>query len=442
MIAFKTSLWLLFLLLVNVAVHLPAEDPSDVCILAVPTYGKEAVLLDGNGKLVKVWRGEHTNAGGARILPDGALLHLISMPPERPFISGGVTGGGVEILNPDGSVRWQFWNSVTHHMAFGDAIMLPNGNVLTPILEWKTKEEAMAAGRDEKTLSDRGLLVPGLMEVTPSGKNAGVPVWRWSLWNHVFQSRHPALPNYSFPKPIEGCIDIDSVATSSRLWLSPFRIEFDAINNLVLLSVRELGEVWVIDHSTSTEIATKDEGGKHGRGGRILQRIGSRAGTGQFVVSSYVDTVDAQAHTLNLLRADGSLAVASLNQDDSVTFTVAENEGVRRFSSGNVLPRDAHEAIFLPDGEAVVSSHYKGLITRISSDGKSSWNYENAMGKVKLRRGKPGDGQSCCGGKTPPDASKPSVAPATFEAAPIGMLRPYSTTYVRPLLTDSTSSHR
>jgi hypothetical protein len=50
-------------------------------------------------------------------------------------------------------------------------------------------------------------------------------------------------------------------------WLHTNSIDYDAQLDQIVLSVRNLGEVWVIDHGTTTEEATGHSGGRRGRGG-------------------------------------------------------------------------------------------------------------------------------------------------------------------------------
>ena len=54
-------------------------------------------------------------------------------------------------------------------------------------------------------------------------------------------------------------------------------IDYDEDNNLIYLSVNFYSEVWVIDHSTTTEQAATHTGGNYGMGGNLVYRFGNSA---------------------------------------------------------------------------------------------------------------------------------------------------------------------
>jgi hypothetical protein len=58
-------------------------------------------------------------------------------------------------------------------------------------------------------------------------------------------------------------------------WLHTNGIDYHAGQDVVLLSVRTFSEVWVIDHSTTSEEAAGSTGGRFGRGGDLLYRWGN-----------------------------------------------------------------------------------------------------------------------------------------------------------------------
>jgi hypothetical protein len=52
-------------------------------------------------------------------------------------------------------------------------------------------------------------------------------------------------------------------------------LDHDPVRDLIVLSLRNLNEIWVIDHSTTTEEAKGSKGGKQGKGGDLLMRWGN-----------------------------------------------------------------------------------------------------------------------------------------------------------------------
>ena len=64
-------------------------------------------------------------------------------------------------------------------------------------------------------------------------------------------------------------------------WNHTNSINYNAKLDLITISVRTFNELWVIDHSTTTEEAASHEGGERGRGGDLLYRWGNPAAYGR-----------------------------------------------------------------------------------------------------------------------------------------------------------------
>ena len=58
-------------------------------------------------------------------------------------------------------------------------------------------------------------------------------------------------------------------------WLHTNSVDWNADLDLIVLSSPRLNEIWVIDHSTTTEEAAGTAGGRRGRGGELLWRWGN-----------------------------------------------------------------------------------------------------------------------------------------------------------------------
>ncbi len=106
----------------------------------------------------------------------------------------------------------------------------------------------------------------------------GEVVWEWRISDHAIQDRIQNLDSYGVIEDNPGKLDIYRV--------SDFDWEFDEyfmINGMdynpeldqIALSVRKMGEVIIIDHSTTTAEAKTSKGGRYGQGGDILYRWGN-----------------------------------------------------------------------------------------------------------------------------------------------------------------------
>lgn len=388
-------------------------------LLVVPDYGKETILLDDAGKEVLIWKSEMPNGGGARLLKNRSLLHMVNRPLQRPFTKA-ISGGGLEVLDSESRVVWSFWNATSEHASCGDVLMLPNGNVLTTIVEWKSREEVIQAGRDPKLVDPNGMLIPGIMEVKPNGPTAGLPVWKWSLWNHLYQLKYPEAANYSFPKPKEGCVNINLGKQKRRGWILPFELEYNEKEQLILL-ISQNQQAWVIDHSTTTAEAATDKGGRFGKGGRLLLNLAAPSTAPErdaFPVMSGWWTGGAD---LALLRPNSTFAeVTRVGEGWSGEVKNHRATGVKQMPipKADGSKANIRNARFFADGSLALSSGFQGEIVRLSPSGSLRWRYKNVHNLQTFNVGTGGGASGCCGGGEPEPGS-----PDKVKAAPVSRLQ-------------------
>lgn len=407
--------------------------------LVSPTYDQETILLDGAGKETHLWKSQYNHGGGARLLPDGAILSVVDMPKESTFDKAGLSGGGLEILEWNGDVRWRFWTATTHQMNVADAILLPNGNVLAIVLEWKSKEEAEKAGRDPAVVDEKGFLVPALAEFRPKGKSAGIPVWKWSLWDHLYQQKHPALANYHFPQPKPGCVDIaERSVYKSRHWLNPRAISYHEKEDLISFSIVGLKEPIIVDHSTSLAESATDEGGRHGHGGRILNRLGpakpALSSSDASILSAEWNVEGTEDNHLSLSvieSANEGYTASTLNIQKDWSSKVGQASLVWKKAGSDGLSKSLHfaptSAISAHLGHWITFSSVMGTVAYVDAKGSPMWTYQNTRGtrNFKLKEGVLQGG--CCGAASTPEPGKPEeVRPL----APLTAVRYYSSGYL------------
>lgn len=261
-------------------------------------------LVDMEGRLVHRWRSKHGLAGGARMLANGDLVRtglLENSPFNNP--APGITGV-VERFDWDGNLLWSFVHAQARKTIHHDIEVLPNGNLLLIGVETKARDEVLAAGRDPARMREDSLWSDYIIEVSPSGDSGGRIVWEWHAWDHLVQdhdagkrnhgviSGHPELIDINFietPSPISGSRlkVLQSVGyvggakgpsagpPQSPDWTHVNSVAYHAELDQILLSVRNLGEIWIIDHSASTAEAAGHSGGRYGRGGDLLYRWGN-----------------------------------------------------------------------------------------------------------------------------------------------------------------------
>jgi hypothetical protein len=400
--------------------------------LVVPRFSTDTILLDGSGRPAHVWPSASRGGSSARMLPDGSLLRLASSPLPAPFNQLGVSGGRLQHIAWDGRLLWDFPGVTSDHIAYGDLVKLPNGNILVSVLEFKSRQECESRGREPGLLTDKGMLVPGLMEFAPKGKSAGLPVWKWSLWDHLYQVRHPHLPEYKFGGAKAGAVDLGSLPGSKGpVWMTPAEIDYLPGEDLVLMVMGGLGEVWVIDHGTTFAEASSREGGRRGSGGQLLLRWKGppgKPGAMQPPVSRVLssrwlqDPGPASAPALLVMRYEGQPfkpVIETLFLNPESLQPVGAPQVVFRPASGgedDALPSGMD---WLPASRVALFANALHGRLSLLGEGAVHWTHTNAHGMVKLKPQVVKPGEECCGNATPPgkDAKDAKSGPANVEAA-------------------------
>jgi hypothetical protein len=232
-----------------------------------------AYLFDVNGQLVNSWSSAYVPGNSLYLLPDGDLLRTAD-PGGNPIFLAGGDAGLVERFGWDGGLEWSFLSSNDDHRAHHDVAPLPNGNVLVLAWELRTREQAIAAGRNPALLGT-AVWPEHVVEVEPDGATGGTIVWEWHVWDHLVQDFDATKDNFGVVADHPELIDVNHNASTSGDWMHANAIDFNAELDQILICSPFFGEFWIIDHSTTTAEAAGHTGGKRGRGGDILYRWGN-----------------------------------------------------------------------------------------------------------------------------------------------------------------------
>ncbi len=173
-----------------------------------------------------------------------------------------------------GTILWEFIYDNETVCSHHDIKPLPNGNVLLLAYEVKTLSETVEAGKNPQYTWDQ-LLVEQVIEVQPTGPTTGDIVWKWHVWDHLIQDFDSSKDNYGVIYNHPELIDINYGSTVGYDWLHANSLDYNQRLDQILINVRNLNEIWVIDHSTSTEQASGHSGGLYGKGGDLLYRWGN-----------------------------------------------------------------------------------------------------------------------------------------------------------------------
>ena len=251
--------------------------------LFAPMTNTTTYLVDNSGRLIHTWDSNYLPGNGAYLCENGNLLRTgkIGNNPYFPNESG-----ILQEFDWDGNLVWEFAYSTSQHITHHDVEQLPNGNVLILAAESKSYAECIAAGRDSRLIDEYVLWPDYVIEVDPDSLG-GTIVWEWHVWDHLIQDFDPTKANYGLVGDHPELVDFnyvrDGYLPGQPHWLHTNSIDYHPEFDQILLSPRHPCEIWIIDHSTTTEEAAGHTGGNSGRGGDLLYRWGNpevyRAGT-------------------------------------------------------------------------------------------------------------------------------------------------------------------
>ena len=248
---------------------------SEGYTLFAPELSTKTYLIDNHGRIIHIWESKYIQALGVYLLENGCIVRTALSELNPIFWSGGL-GGRLEIIDWNGALVWEFEYASNEACLHSDVAILPNGNILMTAWEYKSYYEAIAAGRNP-SLIDRGQLWPDhIIEVKPIGSNEAEIVWEWHAWDHLIQDYDSTKNNYGNVSAHPELIDINYASNIiGPDWMHTNSIDYNEEFDQILISVKNFNEIWIIDHSTTSEEASGHSGGRYGKGGDLLYRWGN-----------------------------------------------------------------------------------------------------------------------------------------------------------------------
>jgi len=268
-------------------------------VLFNPLLSDTTYLVDNSGSVVHRWKSEYSPGGGSYMLPSGNLLRS-GRDPERLLFRSGGTGGIVQEIDWEGNAVWEWRFSDDTRVQHHDIEPLPNGNLLVLAWEVKSSEEAQRVGRRTDQTPEQGLWPDWLLEIEPIRPDDAKIVWEWHSWDHLVQNADPETENYGDPAEHPRRIDINAGSDAPKVsadelaqlqalgyvpeeataddlesdFLHTNAVAYNARLDQIALSTPELGEIWIVDHATTTEEAS-------GPRGDLLYRWGNPSAYGR-----------------------------------------------------------------------------------------------------------------------------------------------------------------
>jgi hypothetical protein len=233
--------------------------------------GSNALLIDTAGTTYKTWSLGSTKKYGysGYIIPGDTIVRSISRTGN--LISGGGVTGEVCKMTWDGTIVWDYVLSDATQVLHHDICPLANGNVLVIVYDMISPTVAQEAGVTSYT---NGVKCEKILELKPDGPTGAIVVWEWKLWDHICEEVNDSY-NTNYVSDIldhPELMDINVGSASDRFHMNG--IDYDPVLDQIVVSMHEINEIFVIDHSTTTAEAASHSGGNSGKGGDFLYRWG------------------------------------------------------------------------------------------------------------------------------------------------------------------------
>lgn len=374
----------LFVFLQNIEV---CAQPFQGYTLYSPLNTRNTYLINMNNTIVHSWAHNRTGGYSAYLLEDGSLLRTAVSTGSS--INGGGATGIIQRVAWNGTLLWEYTYSSNTVRAHHDIEPMPNGNVL--IIAWEVKTAAQTA---QAGLNHSAALWPDhIIEVQPVGSNGGNIVWKWHFWDHLIQDYNSSKSNYGIVADHPELLDIN-VGSTANDWMHINAISYNPDLDQIVISSHYLDEIYVIDHSTTTQVAAGHTGGNSGKGGDILYRWGRPAN-----YRAPGSAVFRVVHGVNWI-ADGLPGAGNIlvfnnreNQGNSIVMEINAPDSAYQYP---LLPGRAHGPAAatwsytangfysnhlggcqrLPNGNTLIAESTSGYLFEVSSNGSVVWSYQ------------------------------------------------------------------
>lgn len=254
----------------QVGLFINEEEAWDGYTMFSPGSYPATYLVNNEGEMVHSW--EYTYGGSPTALTENGIYYqAFSYDTTHPIF--GKALGGVESLDWDGTVLWHYdyWGEdySRHHAT----TLLPSGNIIMIAYKYRDSLECVQAGRDPASLKGGGVFSDYLVEIEPVGPDSANIVWEWHFWDHMIQDFDETKDNYGVIADHPELIDVNP-PEAKKDWPHLNGLFYYEEFDQILITAGHTSEIYVIDHSTSTEEAAGHTGGNYGKGGDFLYRWG------------------------------------------------------------------------------------------------------------------------------------------------------------------------
>ena len=266
-----------YILTIFILSQIILADPFEGLTLITSMGGgqnsSDTYLVDNDGNTINSWSHSTGSASVGYLSRDSVLF----LPSKLGGNGDGPAGGLFKKIDWDGNVLWEWMMPVEICVPHHDIAVLPNENILILCEETRTQQEALNAGLEG---INGPITLDMVVEIQPLGDNQAEIIWEWRFWDHLVQDRGPQYTaTYGEISDHPELLDINVNGNGNNQgindWNHSNKISYNENFDQIVLSCRHMNEIYVIDHSTTTEEAAGHTGGNQGKGGDLLYRWGN-----------------------------------------------------------------------------------------------------------------------------------------------------------------------
>ena len=282
------------------------------------SIGTESYLINNNSNYIKTWNHSRSSVGTSYLINDRSIVVQLRAEQHNFGASHGPIGGHFQKIDFDDQIIWEFFYYDSLYHPHHDFEPLSNGNIL--IICWEKKSQSEVENYGRVNINNQFWPLK-IIELMPIGTDSVDIVWEWHLWDHLIQDIDPDLPNYGSVQSHPELLDINLVNFNNPNngdWLHTNAIDYNETLDQIVFSSRFLDEIFIIDHSTTTEEASSHSGGNSGKGGDFLFRWGNPQNYGR---GTQEDKVLNDQHGVNWINnsfiGGGNLLIFNNNPLDT-----------------------------------------------------------------------------------------------------------------------------
>lgn len=374
----------------------PSLSTSEGYTLFSPEFNNNAYLINNCGEVIRKWTFFEKPGATCYLLENGNILRAGK--------------DSLTVKDWNDNYVWSFNTTVNGINQNHDIEPLPNGNVLCVVSNNIPAAQMIDMGRNPALIATF-LKVENIVEVMPVGLHGGAVVWEWSFLDHLIQDFDSTKINYGVVEDHPELMDVNANISPATNWSHMNAVDYNADLDQIMISGRQLNEIFIIDHSTTTAEAASHSGGNSNKGGDFLWRWGNpkayRQGTAadqklfmqhdaKWVEKGYPDegkisvynngdstATQSKVHLLipEIVNGDYTLVngkFAPLDYDWTWSGSIfgrvmleGKKSGVQAQQNGNITITEAS----------------LGRVSEITKSGELLWSYRNPVGQTIYNQG-------------------------------------------------------